>query len=271
MLSAGAGGVDGVGDQVQHGAVDRVGVKLRGGQGGFQVRFQADADLFGPGLHQLDDIADRLIEVGLDPFWLTFFGKGKHVQNQVRNAVLITIDDTPATANGIGVPPFQPRFDQIAPAADPLQDILDVMRQGGDRLSHRRQSFTLDQCGVVERILDRQGCLVADGGDQPQVVVGELLLAARLDQLSGGRIGIDVERPDDVIATLQRHTQRLTHTTPHDRRGRLKTLIVAGVTRPNPFLSFQNVVQDRGTDGNPLMFIGRLRTEAITIAPRGGL
>ena len=57
-------GVDGVGDDVQDGAVDALGVDHDPGQVSAGMPAQLHAQLGGARLHQLDDVADRLVQVG---------------------------------------------------------------------------------------------------------------------------------------------------------------------------------------------------------------
>ena len=77
----------------------------------------------------------------------------------------------------------EPHLDQVAAAADALQDVLDVVRERGDGLADGRQPLGLDHGGVVAGVLDGQGRLVADGDHQLQVVLGERVGAAALDDL----------------------------------------------------------------------------------------
>ena len=79
----------------------------------------------------------------------------------------------------------QAHLEDLAAAAQALQDVLDVMRQGGDGLADGRQPLGLHHGLVVARLLDGQGRLVGDGDGQGQVVLGEL--AAGLRTISLGR------------------------------------------------------------------------------------
>ena len=63
--------------------------------------------------------------------------------------------------------------EDFAAAAQALQDVLDVVRQGGDGLADGRQPLGLHHRLVVARLLDGQGRLVGDGDGQGQVVLGE--------------------------------------------------------------------------------------------------
>ena len=82
---------------------------------------------------------------------------------------------------------FKPILDQVAAAADALQDVLDVVRERGDRLAHGRQPLGLEHGRVVRRVLDRQRRLVADGDHQLEMLFGELVDGAAGDEhLPGG-------------------------------------------------------------------------------------
>ncbi len=48
-----------------------------------------------------------------------------------------------------------------------------MMRQRGDGLSHRGQSFTLHQRRVIKGVFDCQGGLMSDRSDQPKMVIIE--------------------------------------------------------------------------------------------------
>ena len=63
--------------------------------------------------------------------------------------------------------------DQVAAAADALEDVLDVVRERGDRLADGGEPLGLDLVVVEDRVLDRQARLVADGDHQHQVVLAE--------------------------------------------------------------------------------------------------
>ncbi len=101
------------------------------------------------------------------------------------------------------------------------------MGQRRDRLAHCRQTLALDNGRVIERIFNRQRGLVANRGDQTQVVVGEALLIAGGDQLPRRGVGVDVQRAHDVVTSLQGDAQRFADAAVHDRSGRVKSRVIA--------------------------------------------
>ena len=80
---------------------------------------------------------------------------------------------------------FEAEFDQIASAANALQNVFDVMRERGDGLADGRQSFGLHHGGIVSRVFDGQRGLMGDGDHQLQMFLVELVGAALLDELLG--------------------------------------------------------------------------------------
>ncbi len=69
-------------------------------------------------------------------------------------------------------------IDEIAAAADALEDVLDVVRERGDGLADGREPLGLDHGGVVVGVFDGERGLVADGDHELQVLVGKLSRAA---------------------------------------------------------------------------------------------
>ena len=84
-----------------------------------------------------------------------------------------------AVGHGLGVV-LEAQLDQVAAAADALQDVLDVVRERGDRLADGRQPFGLDHRLVVGRVFDRERRLVGDGDHQLEVLFRELVGRALL-------------------------------------------------------------------------------------------
>ena len=92
-------GVDRVGDDVQDGAVDAVGVDHDLGHVVAGLPGQRHAELRGARLHQLDDVADRLVQVGRLERGLAVLGEREHVHDQVVDLGLVLLDDRPAAAD----------------------------------------------------------------------------------------------------------------------------------------------------------------------------
>src|SRR5690606_6480721 len=121
-----------------------------------------------------------------------------------------------------------------AAAADALQDVLDVVREGGDGLAHGRQAFGLQQGGVIRRVFHGECRLVADGDHQLQVFLGEFVDVPLVRGAAGGGVGVDVDHPDDAVATLHGDGDRLAHAERDDAAGRVPTFVVAGVAGEHP-------------------------------------
>ncbi len=143
----------------------------------------------------------------------------------VGNAFLILFDDAPAFAhdadgffgrididlaagNCLGVV-FHAHFDQVAAAADALQNVLDVVRERGDRLADGGQTFGLHHLLVVIRIFDRERRLMGDRDHELQMFLRELVGGTLLQNALGRERGVDVDHADHIVAALHRHADRL--------------------------------------------------------------
>ena len=186
----------------------------------------------------------------LDEVRLALLAEGEHVHHQGRDLVLILLDDLPPFADDRFVVFRQAQLDQVAAAADALEDVLDVVGESGDGLADGRQPLGLDHGGIVAGVLDGQGRLVADGDHQLQVVLGELVGAAALEDLLGRGRGVDVDRADHPVAALHRHADRLANAHPHDAGRRVPSLVLPGVAGQHAFVSLRHVVEDRLADGD---------------------
>ena len=93
------GGIDRVGHDVQHGAVDPSGSTMTRGMLGAGRPVELDAQLLGARLHQLDHVADGLVQVrGLER-GLAILREREHVHDQVVDLGLVLLDDRPAAAD----------------------------------------------------------------------------------------------------------------------------------------------------------------------------
>ena len=110
----------------------------------------------------------------------------------------------------------QPHLDQIAAAANPLQDVLDVVRERGDRLADGGQPLGLHHRRIVVCVFDRQCRLMADRDHQLQMLFGEFIAAAVDGRDWPAVERVDVDHADDVVSPLHRHANRLAHSHPHD-------------------------------------------------------
>ncbi len=117
---------------------------------------QDDPQLLGPRLHQFDHVADRLVQVDRLQRRLAILGEGQHVHDQVVNLGLVLLDDRPTPTGDRLVLLLEPQVDQVASAAQALEDVLDVVREGGDGLADGRQPLGLELGLVEPGVLDRQ-------------------------------------------------------------------------------------------------------------------
>ena len=100
--------------------------------------------------------------------------------------------------------------DHVGAEANPLHDVLDVVRQRGDGLPDGREPLGVHERLVVAALLDRDGRLVGDGAGERQVVLGELpRLLAPADNLLQGRLRVEEQHADHLAAALHRHADRL--------------------------------------------------------------
>ena len=98
--------------------------------------------------------ADRLVQVGRLQRGLAVLGEREHVHDQVVDLRLVLLDDRPAAADDRLVLLVQAHVDQVAAAADALEDVLDVVRERGDRLADGGEPLGLE-LGLVERRCSR--------------------------------------------------------------------------------------------------------------------
>ena len=157
-------------------------------------------------------------------------------------------------------------LDQVAAAADALQDVLDVVRERGDGLPDGRQPLGLDHRRVVAGVFDGERGLVPDGDHQLQVVLGEFRRAALLDHLLRRGRGVDVDRADHVVAALHRHADRLADAHLQDAAGRVPAVVEPGVARDHAFVLLDHVVEDRLADVDFVVVL-----DALPRAPHAGL
>ena len=163
-------------------------------------------------LHELDDVADGLVQVGRLERGLAILGEREHVHDHVVDLGLVFLDDRPAPADDGVVLFLESQVDQRAAAVDALEDVLDVMGEGGDRLADRGESFGLDLVVVEDGVFDGQSGLVADGDHQRELLLAEPaarpgLAAARLGRASGLDVGVDDAQGG--VPSLNRHADGL--------------------------------------------------------------
>ena len=120
-------GVERVGDHVEYGPRDALGVEddageIRGGR-------PADCDpcIRSPLLDGLHDVGDEGHEVGGHRIGLPFLAEGKHVHHERRDLPLVAAHDVPALAHHREIVIFQAHVDEIAASLDALEDVLDVV------------------------------------------------------------------------------------------------------------------------------------------------
>ena len=113
--------------------------------------FEGDLQLVGAGLHQLDHVGDRLVQVGRLERGLAVLREREHVHDEVVDLPLVLLDDRPALADDRLVLLVQAHVDEVAAAAEALEDVLDVVRERRDRLADGREPLGLD-LGLVELV-----------------------------------------------------------------------------------------------------------------------
>ena len=75
---------------------------------------QLHAQLGGARLHELDDVADRLVQVGRLERRLAVLGEREHVHDQVVDLGLVLLDDRPAAADDRLVLLVEAQVDQMS-------------------------------------------------------------------------------------------------------------------------------------------------------------
>ena len=146
----------------------------------------------------------------------------------------------------------QAHLDQVAAAADALQDVLDVVRQRGDRLADGRQPLGLHHGGIVARVLDGQRRLMADGDHQLEMVFGEFVGRERAGDAISARAPASRCRCKSRPTTSYRPCigTQIASRTPH------ATMLAAGSKRSScraslvstPSLALHHVVENRLAD-----------------------
>ena len=167
--------VQGVADDVEQGAVDAFRIGRHDGQIVAQARLQLDVAFLGPARPAVRPRrSTTVVEVGRLDGRLAFLGVAEHVHDQLVDLALVLLGHLPALLNEAVVLFLQAHLEDFAAGPQPLQDVLDVVRQGGDGLADGRQALGLHHGVVVARLLDGQGGLVGQGDGQGQMVLGEL-------------------------------------------------------------------------------------------------
>ena len=100
--------------------------RMEGTSAGLPV--EGDAEFGGAGLHELDDVGDGFVERGDFEGGLAVLGEGEHVHDQVVDLGLVFLDDGPASADDGVVLFVEAHVDEVASAAEALEDVLDVVR-----------------------------------------------------------------------------------------------------------------------------------------------
>ncbi len=188
-----------------------------------------------------------------------FFSTMLHPLRMVVTARLA--DSTSTGLAGSSSPPslgvvLHPHFDQIAAAADALQNVLDVVRERGDGLPHGRQPLGLHHRGVVRVSSTARAAWWAMAIISFRCSSVNLLASLLHRPCVRRERSVDVDHADHVVAALHRHADRFAHAHLHDALGRVPAVILAGVAGQHAFVVFDHVVENR------------LRLMAIRSSPR---
>ena len=264
-------GIEGIGDDVEHGPRDPLRVEEHPREIGRRVPADRRARFLGAVVDGLDDVGDQRDQIGRHRVGLALLAEGEHVHDERGDLVLVAGDDVPALLDDAEILVFQSHLHEVAAAADPLEDVLDVVGEGGDGVADGRESLRLNHGGVVGGVLDREGGLVPDRNHELEVLVAEAALpgAERVGQR--GR-GVDIQDPDRAVAPPHRHADRLADAGPQDAVAGAEAVVILGVARQHPFAMVENVVEDRPADdhrgdvgGTPVATGLRLQLAAVGV------
>src|SRR5262249_16084096 len=146
-----------------------------------------------------------------------------------------------------------------AAAAEALQDVLDVVRQRGNGLADRSQSFRLHQGLVITGLLDGEGSLVADGDGQRQVVLVEFRVDfGSMDDLMDAAARVQVDDAEQFVPALHRHADRLADAEADDALAALEAGVPSGIRDKNSLLFAQDVIHDGPADNDLLVTLRRI-------------
>ena len=241
--------VERVPHQVQHRAMDRLGVEQHLGQVGLRPPRQGDAQFFRLGLQQFTNLGDRGVQRPLAQLGLPFLGESQQVEHQLVDPLLVPFDNSPSLADQLFLVPVEPHVDEVAPPANPLQDVLDVMAQDGGGLPDRGQPFRFDQRLLVVMVFDRQGRLPADRHHQPQQVFREPGSGPPLKNHPVGRSGdIEIQHPLQVVAALHGNADGLADPGGQHALGGGEPAVAEGVAGAHPLPAFEHVVDNAPRD-----------------------
>ena len=124
-----------------------------------------------PRLHQFKHIMDGFIQLRLLIGRLSLFAKCQHVHHQIINPALVLFDHMPAFAYQLFIVIIETHIDQITATTNPLQNVLNMMAQGRNRLSHRRHPLGFDKRVLETMIFYGERRLSANRNQQPQLIL----------------------------------------------------------------------------------------------------
>ena len=130
-----AGRIDRVEDEVQHRAVDTIGIDACGMWIGRWVPGELDVGISCGSLSDRQGVLDQEHQVGRFAFWFTFFAHRQHIENERFDTAVRFFADFPAGPNGFEFVAFEAFMDHVAAPLETLQDVFDVVREVGDGLS----------------------------------------------------------------------------------------------------------------------------------------
>ena len=108
---------------------------------------------------------------------------------------------------------FQAKIDQVTPSSNTLQDVLDVMAEGRDRLPDGGETFCLHQRLMAPLTVDRQRRLPANRHQKPERLLGKPFVALSLgNNFIYTSRGIEINGTEDGLPTNQWCTDSFTDT-----------------------------------------------------------
>ncbi len=186
-------GIDGVDEEVEDGLVEAVGIDGDGGLRGADLGEEFDFFIRGGGFDEFEAFVEDVGEVGHFHGGEARLGVGEHVHGEALDFIEVALEHFPAGLDVVEVGFSEAELDDVGPAGDSLEDVLDGVGEGSDGFAGGGEAFLLDGFLVEAGVFDGHAGDLADGGEHAELVlgVGEV-----------GDEGVDIDDAEDFVAAF---------------------------------------------------------------------